>query len=172
MTTVSPGAVSEDNRPRLRDYILAKAGQGQSPKGSPHLFKATAADTAGRLDFITGAFSPLTGPPLHLHREQEDSLYILDGILTVQVGDAVFDIGPGDFLSVPPGMAHTFDNLHNEGKTVWVVNVMAPGGHFDMFAEMAEVEPGPTQAEAVRRVGEHHGTVFLGPPLRVRLGLE
>ena len=154
------------------NYLLAGPDQGRSPKGSPHLFKADASITAGRFDFMTGSFAPMTGPPLHLHREQYDTFYILEGTLTVQVDADVFDIGPGDFLSVPPGVPHTFDNLRNGGRPVRAINIMTPGGHLDMFDEMAEVQAGPDHVLGLSRVAEQHGTVIVGPPLRVHLGLE
>ncbi len=156
---------------RDREYLLVKPEQGKSPTGSPHLFKATASDTAGRFEFIVGSFAPMTGPPLHLHRDQDDTFYILDGMLTVQVGEEVFDIGPGDFLSIPPGVAHTFDNLHNGDKPVRSINLMTPDGLFDMFEEMAQVAEGPDQGAETEKVAEQHGTVIVGPPLRVTLGL-
>ena len=114
----------------------------------------------------------LTGPPLHLHREQDDTFYILDGILTVQVGEDVFDIGPGDFLSIPPRVPHTFDNLHNGSEPVRAINLITPAGHFDMFDEMTRVQAGPNQSEAFSEVADRYGTVIIGPPLRSGLGLE
>jgi mannose-6-phosphate isomerase-like protein (cupin superfamily) len=73
-----------------RTYRLARSDEGDSPTGVPHLFKATASNTAGRFDFITGSFAPMTGPPLHLHVDQDDTLYVLEGLLTVQVGEDIF----------------------------------------------------------------------------------
>ena len=40
------------------------------------------------------------------------------GLLTVQAGDEVFDLAPGEFLSFPPGAVHTFHNLHNGDNLV------------------------------------------------------
>ncbi len=94
-------------------YLPIRADEGQLAFGSPHLFKTTAADTAGRFDFMVATFAPMTGPPLHYHEEQDDTFYVLEGLLTVQAGEEILDLGPGDFLSIPPGVAHTFDNLHN-----------------------------------------------------------
>ncbi len=153
-------------------YHLVKAEEGTSPRGTPHLFKATAASTAGRFDFITGSFAPRTGPPLHFHVHQDDTFYVLEGILTVQVGDEVFDLAPGDFLSIPPRVGHCFDNLHNGDRPVSAINLMTPGGHFDMFGEMAGIAPGPDQDREMREVTARHGTIIVGPPLRIRLGLE
>ena len=161
----------DNDRAPVRPYLLARGDEGRSPASSPHRIKAAASDTDGRFDFITGSFAPLSGPPLHLHHQQDDTFYILEGILTVQVGNDIFDIGPGDFLSIPPGTPHTFDNLHNGDQPVRAINLMTPGGHFEMFDEMAKVEPGPDSMERMGQVVERYGTVLTGPPLRVRLGL-
>jgi mannose-6-phosphate isomerase-like protein (cupin superfamily) len=163
------GSLTSDGPP---PYRLVRPHEGQAPKGTPHLFKAAASNTAGRFDFVTASFAPRTGPPLHLHLEQDDTFYVLDGVLTVQAGDDIFDIGPGDFLTIPPQVPHTFDNLHNEDRPVLAINIMTPGGHFEMFEEIAAVEAGPDQADAVKAAAARHGTVVLGPPLRVALGLE
>lgn len=152
-------------------HLLVRAGDGRSATNSPHLFKAAASETGGRFDFIVGTFAPGTGPPLHFHVVQDDSFYVLDGVLTVQVGDDIFDIGPGDFVSVPPKVPHTFDNLHNADEPVRAINLMTPGGHFDMFDDLARVQAGADQAGALGEVAARHGTILVGPPLRVVLGL-
>lgn len=156
----------------LRDYLLVASDQGETAKDSPHLFKATASNTAGRFDFFVATFAPRTGPPLHYHVHQDDTFYVLEGILTMQVGDDVFDIGPGDFLSIPPRVAHCFDNLHNGDAPVRAINLMTPGGILDMFDEMADVPAGPDQGTVLGEVAVRHGSLIVGPPLRVTLGLE
>jgi quercetin dioxygenase-like cupin family protein len=153
-------------------YLLAKADEGQLAFGSPHLFKAAAHDTAGRFDFLTMALAPMTGPPLHYHEEQDDTFYVLEGLLTVQAGEEILDLEPGDFLSIPPGVAHTFDNLHNGDEFVRTINVMTPGGLFPTIEDMARVPPGPEQADGINAATRRHGTVIVGPPLRVTLGLD
>lgn len=156
----------------VRDYLLVPSGQGATLRDSPHRFKADAKDTAGRFDFFVGTFAPRTGPPLHFHVHQDDTWYILEGILTVQVGDDIFDIGPGDFLSIPPRVVHSFDNFHNGDAPVRAINLMTPGGSRQMFDAMANVPPGPDQAAVLDDVAAQHGTLIVGPPLRVTLGLE
>lgn len=160
-----------DTSKATRQYLVVRSDEGDSPRNTPHLFKARASNTAGRFDFMTGAIAPRTGPPLHFHVHQDDTFYVLDAILTVQVEDDIFDVGPRDFLSVPPRVAHTFDNLRNGDKPVRGINLMTPGGHFDMFNEMGGVGPGPDQADTLREVSARHGTIVVGPPLRVTLDL-
>jgi mannose-6-phosphate isomerase-like protein (cupin superfamily) len=154
------------------EFLLSKADEGQLAFGSPHLFKATASDTAGRLDFIVEELAPMTGPPLHFHEEQDDTFYVLEGLLTVQAGEEILDLGPGDFISIPPGVAHTFDNLHNGDDIVRTINVMTPGGLFPMIEDMARVPSGPEQLDGIKAATRRHGTVIVGPPLCVTLGLE
>ena len=36
--------------------------------------------------------------------------YVLDGILTMRLGDETQQLGPGTFVCVPPGVVHTFAN--------------------------------------------------------------
>ena len=46
-------------------------------------------------------------PPLHLHREMAEVLYLLSGRLDLQVGDDHRIAVPGTFVSIPQGVAHT-----------------------------------------------------------------
>jgi quercetin dioxygenase-like cupin family protein len=44
----------------------------------------------------------------HLHREIEESFYILDGRFTFTVGEERIEAVPGTYLLVPRGTAHAF----------------------------------------------------------------
>jgi quercetin dioxygenase-like cupin family protein len=124
--------------------------------------------TGGRFDFMIGEVGYLKGPPLHVHRDQDDTLYVLDGVLTVQVRDELFELGPGDFATVPPGIPHTFDNVHKDQKPVKVCNVMTPGGLDAQFRDMAALAG---DAAKVAELREKYGTSLVGPTLGVKLGL-
>ena len=136
-------------------------------------FKASGRDTEGRLDFFVVDVEYRTGPPLHVHAVQEDTFYVLEGVLTVQLGDEVIKLAPGDFASAPPGVPHTFENADAQQGTVRVVNVMTPGIGFDRAIEqfMALQERNADPAE-MERLGEEYGVQLVGPPLSVTLGLS
>src|SRR6185503_10673945 len=93
---------------------VVRAGDGETVKDEPWLFKATGANTQGNFDFMVGEIGYLTGPPLHTHDDHYDCFFVLDGVLAVQAGEDMFDLGPGDFAAVPPGVPHTFDNLRED----------------------------------------------------------
>ena len=52
------------------------------------------------------------GPEPHVHRRHTDSFYVLEGVLTFELGPALERIeGPaGTFVAAPPGVVHTFRN--------------------------------------------------------------
>jgi mannose-6-phosphate isomerase-like protein (cupin superfamily) len=64
-------------------------------------WKANGRDNEGRFDFLVSELAYGTGPPLHVHTTQEDTFYVLDGVLTVQLGDDIVELGPGDFGTAP-----------------------------------------------------------------------
>jgi quercetin dioxygenase-like cupin family protein len=127
--------------------------------------------TGRRFDFMIGTFSYLVGPPLHTHRDQDDTFYVLDGVLSVQIGDEVYELEPGDFATAPPGVPHTFGNMRRGQELVRAVNLMTPGGLDEFLTEFSGLPPGAPDAELLRRWHEKYGVTIVGPPLAVRLGL-
>ncbi|MGH3016419.1 MAG: cupin domain-containing protein, partial [Gaiellaceae bacterium] len=73
------------------------------------------------------------GPDLHVHADEDDSFYILEGELTFVVEDDEVVAGPGTFVLVPPGIRHTFANRGE--AVVRMVNVHAPAGFDVRLAE-------------------------------------
>ena len=69
------------------------------------------------------------GPELHVHADEDDSFYILEGELTFVVEEDEVVAGPGTFVLVPPGIRHTFTNRGD--APVRMMNVHAPAG-FDL----------------------------------------
>jgi quercetin dioxygenase-like cupin family protein len=118
--------------------------------------------TGAPFDFMIGAVAYLGGPPLQVHAEAHDAFYVLEGVLAFQIGDEVFDLLPGDFVSAPPGVAHTFDNIREDQPPVKVCNVMTPGGLDAFFAALS-------RGEAARPAAQ--GATFVGPTIGEKLGL-
>jgi mannose-6-phosphate isomerase-like protein (cupin superfamily) len=150
--------------------IVVRSDEGRSYKQGPSLFKAAGEETGGRFDFFEMEIEYLTGPPLHYHFVQDDTFYVLDGVLAVQFDDEVVELGPGDFCSVPPGVPHTFDNIRKDQPPVKVINLMTPAGYEGVFAANENLDEGADPA--VRdQINADHEVKFIGPPLKVKLGL-
>ena len=125
----------------------------------------------GRFDFMVGEIGYMDGPALHVHDEQDDTFFILEGVLTVQVGDEVFDLEPGDFATVPPGTPHCFTNARKDQSTVKAVNLMTPGGLDEQFRDMRLLSGAAADADKMAELRKSHGLTTVGPTLAVKLGL-
>jgi mannose-6-phosphate isomerase-like protein (cupin superfamily) len=77
--------------------------------------------------------------------------YVLDGTLTLRVGDRTVELPPGGFACVPPGVVHTFANT---GDTpVRVLNFNTPAGwEHDMRDLAAVLSSGDPSPEAIGTV--------------------
>ena len=127
--------------------------------------------TGGVFDFMVGTVEYLSGPPLHVHQEQDDTFLVLEGVLTVQVGDEISELGPGDFATVPPGVPHTFDNVHKDQPPVKAVNLMTPGGIDAQFRDMSLLAKEGGDPDKMAALRKKYGVTTVGPTLGVKLGL-
>ena len=66
------------------------------------------------------------GPDPHVHQDEDDSFYVLDGELTFLLGDDEVAAPSGTFVLIPPGVLHTFVN-HTDDP-VRMLNIHAPAG--------------------------------------------
>jgi mannose-6-phosphate isomerase-like protein (cupin superfamily) len=127
--------------------------------------KISSRDTGGAYTVFEAYTQPFEGPPLHRHRTQDESWYILEGIYRFVVdGEEIF-AGAGDTVFAPRGSRHTFQSI---GTTPGrVLTTVVPGG-LDIFFEEIETAaqsgavPNPA---TMAPIFEKHGMELLGPPL-------
>ena len=62
----------------------------------------------------------------HVHDDEDDAFYILEGELTFLLGGETVAAPPGTFVLVPPGVEHGFRN--DDGVPVRMLNIHAPAG--------------------------------------------
>ncbi|MEM9777445.1 MAG: cupin domain-containing protein [Chloroflexota bacterium] len=83
--------------------------------GERYVFKATAASTGGAyVAFENFAPAGLVGPPSHLHPKQTETFTMLEGQLTLTMEGKTVTLGAGESVTVPVGVAHTFDNSQGD----------------------------------------------------------
>jgi quercetin dioxygenase-like cupin family protein len=110
-----------------------------------------------------------SGPPLHLHHNEDETFYVLDGEVTFRVGEERIDLAVGDYLFAPRGIAHAYV-VRSERARMLVT--ASPGGIEQVFVSLGVPVTGaepPTDAvlpmdEAVRLLAGY-GAEILGPPL-------
>jgi mannose-6-phosphate isomerase-like protein (cupin superfamily) len=88
-------------------------------------FLARTADTP-RFTFGIIEIAPGRELEPHVHAEEDDAFYILEGEMTFVLGDEEVAAPPGTFVLVPPGVEHAFRN--DQDRPVRMLNIHAPAG--------------------------------------------
>ena len=118
------------------------AGEGKSLRlgGNRLEIKASSEHTGGAfavLEYRMAAHTP--GPPPHLHRRTDEAFHVLEGELTFHLEDRSMEAGPGDFVLVPRGVVHTFENAGSSEARF--LEVAAPGAFVGYFEELLAAVP-------------------------------
>jgi quercetin dioxygenase-like cupin family protein len=110
-----------------------------------------------------------TAPPLHVHHNEDETFYILDGEVTVLVGDERIDLRTGDYCFAPRGIRHTWIVRSERARMLVTVS---PAGIEQAFVSLgvpvADAEPPaepvlPAPDELIRLFAGY-GVEILGPP--------
>lgn len=120
---------------------------------------ATREQTGGSLGLFRQTIAPKSGPPVHVHQDEDEFFYVVSGEFKVKVGDRVTTAPAQSVLFIPRGTAHAFENVGTE-PGVLLVGV-TPGGFEKMFAERQGVS-----AEANKELMKKHHMEVVGPPLQ------
>jgi mannose-6-phosphate isomerase-like protein (cupin superfamily) len=118
------------HQPTLR---IPKEGRTVAVVGDVYRFLATGEDTNGKYALWEALVPPGGGPPPHVHSREEEGFYILEGEITLTVGDQRLVAGPGMFANMPVGTPHSFKNESN--KLARMLLSVAPAGLEKMFFE-------------------------------------
>jgi quercetin dioxygenase-like cupin family protein len=102
MTVVSPE--------RAKHGYALGAGEGEAHwlLGMLEIVKISGADTGGEFGMIEVTVRKGEGSPWHVHREEDEWFYVLEGEFTVWVGDERLSLPAGAFAFGPKGVPHTF----------------------------------------------------------------
>jgi mannose-6-phosphate isomerase-like protein (cupin superfamily) len=122
----------------LRDPVILGPGEGRSyPMGRiGAVFKADGPETASRYSISEWWLEPHTqGPGAHSHAE-DDIFYVIEGTMSVLVGDAWTDAVKGSFVLVPGGTTHDFEN--RSSRRAGVLNLSIPGEFEPHMAGIAQ----------------------------------
>jgi mannose-6-phosphate isomerase-like protein (cupin superfamily) len=145
------------------EVILRTPGDGEevtlgAAGGRIKVGRQDALGSLAVIDMVVGPGFP--GPVLHRHEAMVDSFYVLEGVLTLRVGDRYVEAPAGSYAVVPPGNDHTFSNPGDQ--PVRMLNVMAPGGLEQYLKEAAAVAAesgGPPDPQLLARIASKYDFV-------------
>ncbi len=140
------------------EAFVHRPGEGERhiAGSSEIVIKATGDETAGTFFLSESTFAPgFPGPPPHRHERLVDMFYVLDGVLTVRLGEATHQLGPGSFVCVPAGVVHTFSNPSD--SPVRFLNFNTPAGWENYMRDLAEAaKAGPLTPEVIGSVAARY----------------
>jgi mannose-6-phosphate isomerase-like protein (cupin superfamily) len=123
-------------------------------------FKVATSDLAG-IFILENTFHEKGGPARHLHYEQDEWFYILEGVFHFEVGNQTFRMHPGDSLIGPRRVPHVWAFM--EGEIGRILIVFMPAGKMEAFFKIVtQANAMPPQDPALWHT---HGMELLGPPL-------
>jgi quercetin dioxygenase-like cupin family protein len=112
---------------------------------------------------------PLTaGPRLHVHSNEDEMFFVLEGVLTVQVGEDLHDIGTGGLAWGARNIPHAFANRSSDPVRIMIM--WMPGGAEGVFAEMEEYRrslTGPPDEKALAAILARYGAANVGPAIPI-----
>jgi len=127
------------------DVLYRPAGSGDTfiGPGDVYRFLVTGAESGGAYFAMEAFVPPGGGPPPHIHRNEDETFYIVEGRCDFLLGDETITGGAGAFVNVPRGTVHRF---HNSGTTpARMILTFSPAGIEHFFEETLERALDPTR---------------------------
>ena len=136
-----------------------------APKDQPFDFhgatlsvQVATADTGGAYCVLNATHLSNRGPALHVHPLGAETFVVLEGSYTFFADGNEIDVGPGEVVSIPAGIAHRWV----AGPTGGVSVIVSPPGLEEYFWGVSlESRRGPLSFAREMEIGAAHGQDFL-----------
>jgi quercetin dioxygenase-like cupin family protein len=146
-----------------------QAGEGEARWWFAALaeIKTTAEDTDGQVSIVEMTEPPGVEAPLHVHHREDEAFYLLEGEVTLYVGDEVIECTAGDYAWGPRDIPHRYTVGPNGCRMLFIC---VPGGFEKLVREMSlpaesrTLPPpadGPPDMEHVAAVAKANGCELL-----------
>ncbi len=103
------------------------------------------------------------GPGKHIHHDQDEWWYVLEGEFIFEVGEERLHLKPGDSLFGPREIPHTFAFV--AGTRGRLIGSLMPAGKAEAFFVNADKDQ--TLLDLNTNLRETYSVEWVGPPLRV-----
>lgn len=130
----------------VRRHAGWEAGWAMSPEDAPAFwnvgtywrFLSTDQTTNGRSTTFEELCPTGVVAPPHVHDDEEEAFFVLEGALVFLLGDQEIEAPPGTYIYGPPGTLHGFRCDSEVGR---VFNTLVPGGFDHGISEHGEPAP-------------------------------
>lgn len=121
--------MADTDTPPDRKPVILGPGEGRHYAMGERLavtFKADGEETAGQCAISEWWLEPHTKGPGPHHHPDDDIFFVLDGTMSVRVGEAWHEASTGSFVLIPGGVTHDFQNRGD--VRAGMLDISAPGG--------------------------------------------
>jgi quercetin dioxygenase-like cupin family protein len=136
-----------------------------NPLGGTVTYWIRGEESAGALTVFESVVAAGQGPPLHLHTDAGEFVYVVEGTLQIRVGEVLDDAPPGTFVFIPRGVAHTWQTTGTSPTRFLFGFTPASPGMERFFEHAAGFEAEVWVAAGFARFAEDARMEILGPPL-------
>jgi mannose-6-phosphate isomerase-like protein (cupin superfamily) len=141
-------------------YELAADGGERLRFGDVEVVVKASADSTGGAFTMFEENEPVD-TPLHVHDNEDELFYVLEGEHVFQVGDQEFHAGPGGLVFAPRGVPHA--QRRKVARTGRLLVLTSPAGFEGFFRELAEADrAGAIGPDAYVRASKQYGVTWLG----------
>jgi mannose-6-phosphate isomerase-like protein (cupin superfamily) len=117
--------------------------------------------TGGAISVLMGWLKPGEGPGDHVHFNQEEIFFIVEGTFELTVGGQTSTAGPGTIVFIPRNVVHRFKNVGN--TTGCMLDWTVPGGQDHYFKAISDLAAsGDLTPEKVMEINKRHDAKFPG----------
>ena len=129
-------------------------------------YKVTTRDSGGALFlFEHNHHTKKGGPPRHLHHNEDEWFYVIEGDYILEAGTERFHLGPGDSILGPREVPHVWAFVGDTPGKLLIA--FAPANKMEaFFRDNAKQMSGGKYANEAERY-QAYGMELLGPPLSV-----
>lgn len=108
----------------------------QTRPGEFCLIRVPAADTNGAYSLVEIVSHPGDGTPLHIHQNEDEYLFVVEGTARFALGDKQFDAAAGTMVTLPKNIPHAWGNRST--SRLRIAGICYPGGVEDAMRIIAE----------------------------------
>ena len=129
--------------------------------GAQSWLRATTDSTGGALAVLEQIAAPGTGSPYHMHHNEDEMFYVIEGSVRFVSGERSWIAGPGTWAFLPRDIPHGFE-VAGDGPARYLL-LTAPAGFDGFVQELWKDAPAPPDMAKVMEAAGRYGLDILGP---------